>query len=146
MKITKIKRTTIIVVAIAIVVALIASITIFVILKSNSPANRATALLKNELGSFQNDMKIDKIFYNNSKKKCVIEFHVASAADIAVVDQDKETIGLQSMFDELSNSARTATSNSEKQRIAKATLNYPYDSALVFSLTQSLDGWEVITN
>lgn len=91
-------------------------------------------------------MKIDKIFYNNSKKKCVIEFHVASAADIAVVDLDKETIGLQSMFDELSNSARTATSDSEKQRIAKATLNYPYDSALVFNLTQSLDGWEVITN
>lgn len=92
--------------------------------------------------------ELEGILYNEESQICVTGYYIAYTEDIAVVDLANKTVGLRSVYEELSKYMDKASTDREKQKAAQAVISYPYDPYIVFNLMSGnyTDGWKVIAD
>lgn len=88
---------------------------------SDTPANMAIKLIKNDFG---NNITVESIYYNSEINGCIIKFSLDGEDNTATVHLDDKTVGYQSVLDELNEKSDRASNDEEKRDCAKQIVDY----------------------
>lgn len=108
------------------------------------PDSISVHLIKKDFG---HGVKVEEIYYNAEVNGCLVKFAVNGEENTATVHLEDKTVGYQSVLDEYTEQSDKATTDDEKQKIAKDIVEYinVYDIFWEYNmLTQGEEesGWE----
>lgn len=134
-----------IIVSVAIVFIVCSIFAVKIISNLGNPANQAIKIIEADYGK---DINITAVYYNEEQNGCIIEFSSRGMPDVACVHLADQSIGYESIYEELSEKTNdTSLSNEEKQKYAAQIIEYSYDAFWVYDLFMNGtngSGWEKV--